>query len=86
MKTKLIDLIGLVLTGIVLVNHGGATAQDILNLAKHIQETVLQKFGVPLQIEPNIFWIKRLLPITNYQIDEQSPASAAMIPPMKLSA
>ena len=55
MKTKLIDLIGLVLTGIVLVNHGGATAQDILNLAKHIQETVLQKFGVPLQIEPNIF-------------------------------
>ena len=40
---------------LVLVNHGGATAQDILNLAKHIQETVLQKFGVPLQIEPNIF-------------------------------
>ncbi|MDH6248422.1 UDP-N-acetylmuramate dehydrogenase [Polynucleobacter sphagniphilus] len=39
---------------LVLVNHGGATAQDILDLAKHIQETVLQKFGVPLQIEPNI--------------------------------
>jgi UDP-N-acetylmuramate dehydrogenase len=40
---------------LVLVNHGGATAQDILNLAKHIQETVMRKFGVELAIEPNIF-------------------------------
>jgi len=39
---------------LVLVNHGGGTATDILNLAKSIQEEVLGKFGVWLEIEPNI--------------------------------
>ena len=39
---------------LVLVNHGGATAKDILHLAKTIQESVRQKFGVALLIEPNI--------------------------------
>ena len=39
---------------LVLVNHGGGTAQDILGLAKCIQEKVHDKFGVSLQIEPNI--------------------------------
>jgi UDP-N-acetylmuramate dehydrogenase len=38
----------------VLVNHGGGTSTDILNLAKSIQEEVLGKFGVQLEIEPNI--------------------------------
>lgn len=40
---------------LVLVNHGGGTAQDILGLAKCIQHAVHSKFGVKLEIEPNIF-------------------------------
>jgi len=39
---------------LVLVNHGGGTAQDILGLAKCIQDTVRKEFGVALVIEPNI--------------------------------
>ena len=39
---------------LVLVNHGGGTAQDILGLAKCIQDKVRSEFGVSLQIEPNI--------------------------------
>ncbi len=40
---------------LVLVNHGGGTSTDILNLAKNIQEDVQNKFGIQLDIEPNIF-------------------------------
>lgn len=40
---------------LVLVNYGGASAVDILNLAKAIQEKVRQQYGVQLAIEPNIF-------------------------------
>jgi len=40
---------------LVLVNHGNGTAQDILDLARSIQDTVRKKFGVSLEIEPNIF-------------------------------
>ncbi len=39
---------------LVLVNHGGGTAQDILGLAKCIQDKVKKEFGVNLVIEPNI--------------------------------
>ncbi|OWS70364.1 UDP-N-acetylenolpyruvoylglucosamine reductase [Polynucleobacter aenigmaticus] len=39
---------------LVLVNHGGGTSTDILNLAKQIQDEVLKQFGVQLEIEPNI--------------------------------
>ncbi len=39
---------------LVLVNHGGATANDILELANIIQGKVRERFGVELQIEPNI--------------------------------
>jgi UDP-N-acetylmuramate dehydrogenase len=39
---------------LVLVNHGGGTSTDILGLAKNIQEEVWGKFGVQLEIEPNI--------------------------------
>jgi UDP-N-acetylmuramate dehydrogenase len=39
---------------LVLVNHGGGTLTDILNLANSIQEEVLKKFNVQLEIEPNI--------------------------------
>jgi UDP-N-acetylmuramate dehydrogenase len=40
---------------LVLVNHGNGTAEDILGLAKCIQEKVRKEFGVSLEIEPNIF-------------------------------
>ena len=39
---------------LVLVNHGGATANDILGLASTIQKKVKERFGIDLQIEPNI--------------------------------
>jgi UDP-N-acetylmuramate dehydrogenase len=39
---------------LVLVNHGNGTAQDILGLAKCIQDKVRNEFGVSLEIEPNI--------------------------------
>jgi UDP-N-acetylmuramate dehydrogenase len=39
---------------LVLVNHGNGTAQDILSLAKCIQDKVRKEFGVSLEIEPNI--------------------------------
>ena len=39
---------------LVIVNHGNATAADILSLAKTIQGSVQEKFGVDLDIEPNI--------------------------------
>ncbi len=38
---------------LVLVNHGGGKATDILRLAKNIQEEVQNNFGVWLEIEPN---------------------------------
>ena len=40
---------------LVLVNYGNGTAQDILGLAKCIQDKVRKEFGVSLEIEPNIF-------------------------------
>lgn len=40
---------------LVLVNHGGGTAEDILDLAKSIQDKVREVYGVQLEIEPNIF-------------------------------
>lgn len=39
---------------LVLVNHGGGTAKDILGLAKCIQDKVHEEYGVSLVIEPNI--------------------------------
>lgn len=40
---------------LVLVNHGGATPTDLLELAKHIQQAVLDKFGVELEMEPRVY-------------------------------
>ncbi len=37
---------------LVLVNHGGGTGNELLNLAATIQERVLEKFGISLTIEP----------------------------------
>jgi UDP-N-acetylmuramate dehydrogenase len=39
---------------LVLVNHGDATGHDLLQLAKHVQNTVNDKFGVMLEPEVNI--------------------------------
>lgn len=39
---------------LVIVNKGKATAQDVMEVAKHVMDTVLEKFGVTLHPEVNI--------------------------------
>ena len=39
---------------LVLVNYGGASGEDILQLARYIQEKVLEEFSIQLQPEVNI--------------------------------
>lgn len=39
---------------LVLVNYGNASGVEILNLAKKVQETILEKFEIELEIEVNI--------------------------------
>ncbi|MGI9281531.1 MAG: UDP-N-acetylmuramate dehydrogenase [Endozoicomonas sp.] len=40
---------------LVLVNHGGASPDDLLGLAHHIQNVVHNRFGVELEIEPRVY-------------------------------
>ena len=42
------------LQALVLVNHGHATGAQLLALAQRIQGDVLARFGVALEIEPNV--------------------------------
>ena len=39
---------------LVLVNYGGATGQEILDIAKNIQQTVFDQFGIAIEAEVNI--------------------------------
>jgi UDP-N-acetylmuramate dehydrogenase len=39
---------------LVLVNYGNATGNDILALARKIQDSILEKFGVELEMEVNV--------------------------------
>ena len=39
---------------LVLVNYGKATGQELLQLAKKVQQTVLEKFGIEIYPEVNI--------------------------------
>lgn len=39
---------------LVLVNHGGASGGEILTLAQQIQADIAARFGVELEIEPNV--------------------------------
>ena len=39
---------------LVLLNQGGATAQDVMALAKHIRKTVRQRTGATIAIEPEL--------------------------------
>jgi len=42
------------LQSLVLVNHGNATGRQIHELAQRIQADILQRFGVMLEMEPNL--------------------------------
>ncbi|MGY8818547.1 MAG: UDP-N-acetylmuramate dehydrogenase [Pseudomonadales bacterium] len=42
------------LQALVLVNYGQATGQQILQLSEKIQADILERFGVMLEIEPNV--------------------------------
>ncbi|SHF79813.1 UDP-N-acetylmuramate dehydrogenase [Flavobacterium segetis] len=39
---------------LVLVNYGNATGQEILNVSRDIQETILKKFGIHIDAEVNV--------------------------------
>lgn len=39
---------------LVLVNYGGATGNDVVNLAREVQQTVYDKFGIEIEAEVNI--------------------------------
>ena len=42
------------LQALVLVNYGNATGQQLLGLAQRIQADIAERFGVSLEIEPNV--------------------------------
>lgn len=39
---------------LVLVNYGNATGQEILDVSKQIQKTILEKFGIAIEAEVNV--------------------------------
>jgi UDP-N-acetylmuramate dehydrogenase len=54
-KGKVIDKVGVhKQQPLVLVNYGGGKGDEILSLAKRVQHSVAEKFGVKLQLEVNV--------------------------------
>jgi UDP-N-acetylmuramate dehydrogenase len=54
-KGKRFDNAGIhVKQALVLVNYGGANGQEILDIAKNIQQTVFDQFGIAIEAEVNI--------------------------------
>jgi UDP-N-acetylmuramate dehydrogenase len=43
------------LQSLVLVNYGQASGEQLLGLARHIQTDILERFGVALEMEPNLY-------------------------------
>ncbi|GAB7532493.1 UDP-N-acetylmuramate dehydrogenase [Pseudomonas sp. 3A(2025)] len=43
------------LQALVLVNYGAATGVQLLNLAQRIQADIVERFGVSLEMEPNLY-------------------------------
>lgn len=43
------------LQSLVLVNYGSASGLDLLSLARRIQADILERFGVALEMEPNLY-------------------------------
>ncbi|MFK3799507.1 UDP-N-acetylmuramate dehydrogenase [Pseudomonas sp. NPDC088444] len=43
------------LQALVLVNYGAASGRDLLNLAQRIQADIHERFGVSLEMEPNLY-------------------------------
>jgi UDP-N-acetylmuramate dehydrogenase len=39
---------------LVLLNQGGATAEDVVALARHVRKTVRERTGMALAIEPEL--------------------------------
>ncbi len=39
---------------LVLINYGGATGEEVINLAHDIRQSVLQRFNIPLEMEVNM--------------------------------
>jgi len=47
-----------VLQALVMVNHGGASGQDIINFSQKVQQTVRQQFGVELEREVQLIGLQ----------------------------
>lgn len=43
------------LQSLVLVNYGQASGLQLLNLARRIQTDIAERFGVELEMEPNLY-------------------------------
>ena len=42
---------------LVLVNHGGASGRDVLEMARRIRDDIAAKFGVVLELEPTVYGV-----------------------------
>ena len=42
-----------------IVNCGGATAEDVIRLMEHVEQTVLEQTGVELEREVRVVWHRR---------------------------